>query len=239
MGKRNKKNRSNVVNMFSDDEDNNNNNLNNNDDNVNMDEETDYFIESNKYDALDIDCDDFVPVKKYNKIIKQQPKINKNITNVINQINEKTIFSKALELDKNEDYLNAIKYYKESIENDNDDKIKIKSIFNLALIYENILNDKTNAEYYYRMATDMDYNDAYCNLALLLMENKKFSDSVYFFKKAIKGGDFDIIESFIECLCLMNNNKEAYELLEKYKKFVNTNKEIKKLFAKSVSLPFD
>jgi hypothetical protein len=71
------------------------------------------------------------------------------------------------------------------------------------------------------------------------MENKKYEEAVKYFKISIRNGEFDIIDSFIECLCLMNKTEEAFELLEKYTKYLNMNEEIKKLFAKSVRLPFN
>lgn len=158
------------------------------------------------------------------------------ITNMKLQIKnlKNSLYNKANNHVRNKKYDLAIEYYIQSIKIENNSN----AAYNLALLYEELLQ-VDNAEKYYKIASDMGNHDALYNYALLLMENKKYKESIEYFKKVIRNGEFDIIETYIECLCLIDERDNAYELLEKYKKYINSDDEIKKLFAISVRLPYD
>ena len=172
------------------------------------------------------------PIKTETKVepIKTETKVEpiKTETNVL----KNSLYNKANQSAKFKNYDLAIKFYKESTEKEKNPK----SAYNLALLYEDFDNND-DAITYYKIACEMNHHNAYCNLAILLMEEEKYTESIQYFIKSIRNGEFDIIETYIECLSLMDKKEEAFELLEKYKNYVNMNKEIKELFAKCVKLP--
>ncbi len=150
----------------------------------------------------------------------------------------RSYFSRGLESKKNENYVDAKDFYKKSIELDNGD-LRIKSAYNLAILYSDIFDDNVNAKYYYEIAYKMNHSGATSNLGLLLMRTKEYKESLCILRKAVRFGKFHLIPNFIECLCLLGRNDEAFELLEKYKKYIDMDDEIKNLFALSVKLPDD
>ena len=257
MGKRNKKNRS-MVNVFSDDEDILNNGTNqvnepNNETNPAEENKKHY----NPFQLLDSDSDkeenleEFTQVKKKEKTFKQnkvepkvetakfEPKVEPKVetakvetAKVEHKILKNSLYNKANQSAKFKNYDLAIKFYKESIEKEQNPK----SAYNLALLYEDLENNN-DATTYYKIACNMNHHNAHCNLAILLMEEKKYLEAIPYFVKSIRNGEFDIIETYIECLSLIDKKEEAFELLEKYKNYVDMNKEIKELFAKCVKLP--
>ncbi len=179
------------------------------------------------------------PIKTESNVtpIKTEPKVEPKVEPIKTEpkkILKNCIYNKAIQSVKFKNYDLGIKFYIQSIETEKNPK----AAYNLGILYED-LDDDTSAEKYYKIAYEMGHQNACYNLAILLMENKKYEEAVKYFKISIRNGEFDIIDSFIECLCLMNKTEEAFELLEKYTKYLNMNEEIKKLFAKSVRLPFN
>jgi tetratricopeptide (TPR) repeat protein len=243
MGKRNKKNRS-MVNVFSDDEavpDNQNETQNNTQNNTQNETQnnTQNRKNFNPFQLLDSSSEkeendtegEFIQVKRKEKPIKESIKVDPI---KVDSIKKHSLYNKANQSAKLKNYDLAIKFYKESIETEKNPK----AAYNLALLYDD-LEQEDNVEIYYKIASEMGSNNANCNLAILLVEQKKYTESIPYFIKSIRNGEFDIIETYIECLSLMEKREDAFELLEKYKNYVNMNEEIKELFAKSVRLPFD
>jgi len=247
MGKRNKKNRQ-MVNVFSDDEDISNSKTQQEPDSAhenNQQEEKKKKI--NPFQLLEstsdkeVDDDEFIQIKKkekYSKPTESKPteskptEIQTNKSELI--ISKNTLYSKAIQMEKSKNYDLAIQFYQESVEIEKNPK----AAHNLALLYEDF-KKYNDAMTYYKIACDMNHHYSYCNLAILLMEQKFYKEAEPYFIRSIRNGDFDIIESYIEYLSLTNKREEAFQLLEKYKNYTNMDKEIKELFAKCVKLPTD
>jgi len=257
MGKRNKKNRQ-MVNVFSDDEDISNSKTQQEPDSAhenNQQEEKKKKI--NPFQLLEstsdkeVDDDEFIQIKKkekYSKPTESKPteskpteskpteskptEIQTNKSELI--ISKNTLYSKAIQMEKSKNYDMAIQFYQESVEIEKNPK----AAHNLALLYEDF-KKYNDAMTYYKIACDMNHHYSYCNLAILLMEQKFYKEAEPYFIRSIRNGDFDIIESYIEYLSLTNKREEAFQLLEKYKNYTNMDKEIKELFAKCVKLPTD
>lgn len=108
------------------------------------------------------------------------------------------------------------------------------SAYKLAKIFDEN-KDNDDAVKYYKISSENN-NESSELLALKLIEQKKYEESVQYFIKSIENGNFDIIIKYIECLIIIGNKSKAYDLLEKYNKYKNTDKNIKTIFAKCVNL---
>jgi tetratricopeptide (TPR) repeat protein len=153
---------------------------------------------------------------------------NKNIKN--------TYYVQAKKFEKNKQIDEAIKYYKLSLEND-DNTIIHKSAFYIALNYEEELNDIDNAIKYYIISDKYGSEYACGNLALLYLDREEYNLAVPNFIKSISFYNFDILFHLIECINklfikynIAEYNNLAMDLLVKYNQFVNSDIDIKNLF---------
>ena len=108
----------------------------------------------------------------------------------------------------------------------------------MALLYEEQIHDFDNAEDYYVLSLDIKNNNpATTNLALLLLEQKKYTTSLIYFKKAIKEHyNFDIIYYYIQALYSLDMYDKAMDMLVKYNMFKDSDDDIKELFIKIVDI---
>ena len=74
---------------------------------------------------------------------------------------------------------------------------------------------------------------------MLYWEQNKFEESIEYFQMAIRMNNFDLIYYYIDTLHNLSMNKKAYDLLEKYNKFKDSDDDIKELFTKTVDLEYD
>ena len=126
-----------------------------------------------------------------------------------------SLFHKALELDNQGKYHEAIKFYKQHIQN----KTSTSALFNLGLIYEENLNNPQEAIKYYKLILNHKKDiDAMTRIGLLYLNEDKsennFKEAEKHFKLAVKQRDYINLYNLSELY-------EIYDELEEAKKYFN------------------
>jgi len=243
MGKnKNKKNKT-IVNYFSDSEDDTKNTnivqqSNNQDDLPPIKKQNSFLgLVCDSDNDNDVDNNDFIPVKNKHQYKKQeihtqvenkQP-IQENITQPILTQQDISYYIQGLREDKKNNFNKAVELYLKSIENK--ESCMYKAAYNLALTYEDNLNDSKNAIKYYELACDGNHVLAHRNLALLYDDmNYDYDTCVKAYKKAIIIGDFTSLYNI--ALYLDKNNRKDYalECLTQYQVFKNADEDTQQLY---------
>ena len=147
-------------------------------------------------------------------------------------------FSQGYHFDDYEnDYENAIKFYKLSIEHDSDYYKSVAS-YNIALIYSDKLSNDSEAEKYYKIACEKNYTDAFHNLGMLYFNQKKYPEAIYYLEKSIKSGDTDVYYECAICYEKTGDNLKAMQYLQYHLMLKNANLNEKKLWKKLNNLFF-
>jgi tetratricopeptide (TPR) repeat protein len=152
-----------------------------------------------------------------------KPIINENIHLKSDKQSEDYYFAKGYHADDYEhDYNEAIKHYKDSLIHDSEHYKSIAS-YNMALIYEEKLNDIENAEKYYKISCEKNYKDAFVNLALLYFNQEKYVDAEKYFKKAVEFGYCKIYYEYAKTLEKLDKKEEAFKYLQYHLMLKNAN----------------
>jgi TPR repeat protein len=144
--------------------------------------------------------------------------------NINTQISSKqNLFKLALKYDKENNTEQAIKYYKQSIQEEN----KAVSMYNLALLLEK--TDRNESYKYYKMAVDKKkYKEAMINLGYLYLEDDDFINAYKYFRMAVENGDYENLYNMSLSL-----NKSGIS------KYINKAREIFKIFTMHKELETD
>ena len=140
---------------------------------------------------------------------------NKSLNETKNQepevivASEEDLYKKAMNLKSNNDYDNAIKYFKNIVKNGKSKKYISESIYQLALLNEKIKNYDQAIKYYKKYINTYDkndeyYDDAFYQLGMLYYENGDLADA----KKTFYGMRSEVPDS-------MYNNSKVKEILSK------------------------
>ena len=140
---------------------------------------------------------------------------NKSLNETKNQepevivASEEDLYKKAMNLKSNNDYDNAIKYFKNIVESGKSKKYISESIYQLALLNEKIKNYDQAIKYYKKYINTYDkndeyYDDAFYQLGMLYYENGDLADA----KKTFYGMKSEVPDS-------MYNNSKVKEILSK------------------------
>ena len=140
---------------------------------------------------------------------------NKSLNETKNQepevivASEEDLYKKAMNLKSNNDYDNAIKYFKNIVESGKSKKYISESIYQLALLNEKTKNYDQAIKYYKKYINTYDkndeyYDDAFYQLGMLYYENGDLADA----KKTFYGMKSEVPDS-------MYNNSKVKEILSK------------------------
>jgi tetratricopeptide (TPR) repeat protein len=141
-------------------------------------------------------------------------------------------FAKGYHYDDYEnDYENALIYYKMSLENDSKEFHGVASN-NMGIIYEEKIDDIAKAEFYYKMACDNNYEDAFAHLGLLYYKQEKYTDAVKYFEQSVKYGNVNNYYQYAVCLEKIGNKAEALTYLQYYLMLKNATLREKKMFSR-------
>jgi tetratricopeptide (TPR) repeat protein len=142
---------------------------------------------------------------------------------ISDNLSEDYYFAKGYHADDYEhDYNEAIKHYKDSLIHDSEHYKSIAS-YNMALIYEEKLDDTVNAEKYYKISCEKNYKDAFVNLALLYFNQEKYADAEKYFKQAVELGYCKIYYEYAKTLEKLDKKEEAFKYLQYHLMLKNAN----------------
>ncbi len=141
-------------------------------------------------------------------------------------------FAKGYHYDDYEnDYENALIYYKMSLENDSKEFHGVTSN-NMGIIYEEKMDDIAKAEFYYKMACDNNYEDAFAHLGLLYYKQEKYTNAVKYFEQSVKYGNVNNYYQYAICLEKIGNKSEALTYLKMHLMLKNATLREKKMFSR-------
>jgi tetratricopeptide (TPR) repeat protein len=145
-------------------------------------------------------------------------------------------FAKGYHYDDYEhDYEKAIEQYKLSLEND-DVSYHGVAAYNMALLYENNLNDNVNAEHYYKIACSYKYKDSFASLAQLYFKQKKYDISLGYFESSIKLGNVYDFYEYAICLEKCNKKQDSLKYLQYHLLLKNASISEKKMFSRLIKI---